>query len=179
MIQKLPASENLGWLRGQKSQQIELSSREFDRRAAHRNHSPSRVDLQALELHGNRGRRPGRTTHNRSDPGHQLAGGERLHYVIVGAHLQSTDSIDFLRPSGEENHGQVTPLSDFLQKVESRHSRQHQIEHNQVGVKLVQKSAGGLPLGRSLDAVPLSSQITSHHFSHSSLIVDEQDPISV
>jgi hypothetical protein len=46
-------------------------------------------------------------TQDRSDPGGELAHGERLDHVIVRSELEADDAIDLLPASGEHDDGHV------------------------------------------------------------------------
>ena len=65
-------------------------------------------------------------------PGDQLAGGERLGHVVVGAQFQADDLVDLAVLGGQHDHRHVRPLAQRPADLAARQPGQHQVEQHQV-----------------------------------------------
>ena len=90
---------------------------------------------------------------------HQLARAERLRDVVVAAQFQTQHAIDFIGARGEKDYGnsrhlRMTP--DAPADFETILTRQHHVEHDQVGVPALQffQSTGAATQNTGLKARP-------------------------
>ena len=95
---------------------------------------------------------------DRMDPGHHLCGGERFGNTIVGALLQSGQSLFEFSCGGQHNHRAGTPFPDLLQNLAAIHSRQRCVKEPGPGEACEFQSL--LPVQRLLH--PVSGLIGRH-----------------
>ena len=70
----------------------------------------------------------------RLHPRHQLTRRERLRDVIVCAQSQTANLVDVILLGRDHQDGGVEPLADLAADVEAVHSRQHQVEDEEIVV---------------------------------------------
>ena len=67
-----------------------------------------------------------------ADPGGELARGERLHDVVVGAEVEAADAVLFHAPAGEHDHRQLALAAQGGQHVETVEVGQVEVEQDDV-----------------------------------------------
>ena len=119
-VEQLLAGEGETDVVGQEGEQVELAGGERHRLSPLAHLAPAQVDLDLADgdhLLGG-GTLPG-APEDGPDPGHQLAGRERLGQVVVCAHLQSEDAVHLVVARGEEEDGDRAPGPDLAADVEA------------------------------------------------------------
>lgn len=134
-VDQLLAREHPSGSLGERTEQHELVGRERQHRAVERRAHGLGIDAQASHAH--RLLRGTRTSAGaprvRADPREELAGGERLRDVVVGAALQAHDTVRLLATGGDHDDGRVDPRAQLAAHGEAVHAGQHQIEEDHVG----------------------------------------------
>jgi hypothetical protein len=90
----------------QERQDVELLARQLGLGAVDRHHPPRQIDTQAARRqHRLLRRRRLAIAQQRAQPGHQLAGGEGLGDVVVGAGVEGGDLLALGVAGGEDENG--------------------------------------------------------------------------
>ncbi len=134
--QKLLAAEHGGAPAGEAPQQVELGGGEVDRRPRKQRPPGGGLELHvadALRLDAGVGCRAFLTAQDGPDAGHQLPGAERLGEIVVGPHGQADEHVGFVVAGGEHENGNRGLVLDPPADLQAVESRQHQVEHHQVG----------------------------------------------
>ena len=174
--QQLTAGEHGSRRRREVIQQIELEGRHVDDLAIEPHLPGSGVEgesrvLEAAGCIGNR-RNPAQ---DGPHPCRELPWGERLDDVVIGAQLESEQAIHFLAPGREEDDRHVGGLPQLREHRVPVELGQHDIEHDQRGIPLLDQREGGLPIGglEGLEAISLEigdDDLPDHRF-----VIDDQD----
>ena len=85
---------------------------------------------------------------HRADARNQLAAAERLGQIIVGAHFEADDAVDFVAFGGEHDDRDVAFGAQRAAERQPVLARQHQVEQNEIDVGVGQHLAHGLAVGR-------------------------------
>ena len=83
----------------------------------------------------------------RVDPGDQLAAAERLGEVVVGADGQPDDEVGLRIARGQHQHRNRPVPLDLAAHVEAVDPRQHEVEHDEVGLEGPAPLDPGRPVG--------------------------------
>src|SRR5579884_2575774 len=118
-------------------EQLELPGGELHLRAVDQHAAGGAVDHEVADLlpfgHVLLGQPRAGATDDGVDPGQDLAHGEGLGDVVVGAHLQAEDRVDLGVPGGEHDHRHPAALAQVPADVQTVHPGQHEVEEDQVG----------------------------------------------
>ena len=106
----------------------------------------------------------------------ELARVERLRQVIVGAHLEADDAIDFLafRRQHDDRHrfaGAAQSAADGQPVL----ARQHQVEHDQVRRVALQLAVELRRIGEGRDLEALLGQVARQQVAQAHVVVDDED----
>ena len=116
----------------QKLEQRELLCRELDGTARASNAVCAQVDLEVGDAHG-LGQRRGTAARQRVQASDELAKGERLGEIVVGARIESLDAIVDRVARGEHQHGRAhAALAQRATEVEPTASGEHDVENDHV-----------------------------------------------
>jgi hypothetical protein len=162
----------------QEGQQVELANRQRHRPAGDSHLAGGRIDghVPGAQRHGALAvAGPGPAQHA-AHPGDELAGAERLDDVVVGAQLQADDPVRLVALGGQhDDRGRVLG-ADLAAHLQAIHTRQHQIQDDQVrDVGAEGRQRGRAVLGR-LDAITLTFQVVLHDLADGRFVIDDQDP---
>ena len=117
---------------------------------------------------------------HRRHPGHQLLDEERLDDVVVAARLQPAHAVVAAVARGEEDDRLVEAvLAQPLQHVEAVELGHHHVEHDQVGVPVVDGLEGLAAVVGGQGAVPLEPQGRRDEVVDVGVVVDHQHAGSV
>ena len=83
----------------------------------------------------------------RVDPGDELAAAERLGEVVVGADGQPDDEVGLGVARGQHQHRHRPVPLDLAAHVEAVEPRQHEVEHDEVGLEGPAPLDAGRPVG--------------------------------
>jgi len=150
-VQQLLAAEDYPGTAHQKLQQAKLGGGECERHAIHANLAAGAVELNPAGFE--HARRPRLIAKLELDPSNQLADGEGLDHVVVGADFQPDNTVRFRGARGQKDDGsggQVRILADTFTDIEPVGVGQHDIEQDQIGPHLAAEfdgSATGLQSG--------------------------------
>ena len=135
-VEDLGLAEHAAWVAHQEAQQLELGRGQTDLLAAPAHLVAVLVEHEVADVQRRlalRLARPG-TSHQRSQPGHDLLQRERLGDVVVAARGEAGDAVLDGVAGGQEEHGYVglvaTQPAEHLHAVEVG---QHHVEHDGVG----------------------------------------------
>ena len=112
---------------------------------------------------------------HRLDAGQKLARVEGLAEIIVGAELQTDDSVGLLGHGGEKddgNFGRVAQMAAERQAVLARH---HDVEHDEIEGAAVEQPAQRLGAFGNGDAIALPGEIFPHQVAYVAVIVDDRN----
>ena len=106
----------------------------------------------------------------------QLAQGERLDEVVVGAGVEALDAIVDRVARGEHQHGRpVTGLPQAPADLEPVEPRHRDVEDDRFGGRGGQPIEGFLAVGGEVDVVPVKRERTLQCCANGRLVVDNQD----
>src|SRR5262249_6181400 len=125
--QQLLAREHLARRRAQERQQVELAPAQLDVLFAHAHLTRGEVELQLRDGQRRWAVGRARATQDRADTRHELARGERLHDVVVGAELETHDAVGFVASTAQNDHGNRGVGAHSAQHVESAHFGQTEV----------------------------------------------------
>jgi len=111
------------------------------------------------------------------DAREQLARAERLRQVVVGAHLQADDAVDFLGARGEHDDRQARAGAQVAAQREAAVAGQHEVEHHDVGRAAFEHAPHLAPVGRERDAKTVALQVLAEQLADLGVVVDDQDVI--
>src|SRR4029450_7352977 len=110
-----------------------------------------------------------------ADPGHQLAEGERLGAVVVGAHLGPAHPVDLGVAGGEHEDRHLADGPDPAAHVPAVEGREHQVEHDQVGPLGLEVAHGLAAVGGRPPLAPLARQRLADRLEQRPLVADDHD----
>ena len=110
------------------------------------------------------------------DPGQQFARVERLGEIVVGAHFQADDAVDFLGLGGQHDDGRVVVAApQAAADGQAVLSGQHQVQHQEVEVFPLPELGHFLGVFGDVDVEALLGQITAQQIAQPGIIVDDED----
>ncbi len=119
-----------------------------------------------------------RPPQDRLHPADELSGRERLGHVVVGAELQAEDAVDLVAPGRQHDDRHVGLLTDVAREVETALARQHHVEHEQVGVDLLEEERAARRVLRGVHLVALLLERVAHDLEDRVLVVDDEYALS-
>jgi hypothetical protein len=118
---------------------------------------------------------------DRANAQRQLAGAERLGDVVVGPELEPDDAIDLLRAGGQHDDRQTgelaigpNPPADLL----PRQVRQHQVQHQQIGRRVLEQAQCGVAGRGGLHLVPGPGQVDADELEDVGLVIYHEDSLA-
>ena len=106
---------------------------------------------------------------------HELARGERLDHVVVGAELEADDPVDLLTARGQHDDRNVGLGPDQAAEVSSVPVGEHHVQQDQVGRRCAPGLGGLLDRSRDLGVEALPSQVLGERLGDRLLVLDDQD----
>jgi hypothetical protein len=177
-FEDLVSGEDQPAVADQVAEQVELAGGEVDRAAFEGDLVAGRVHGEAAEvqwglwagLGGGLG-----PAEDGLDPGHQLAGGERLGHVVVGAQLEAENPVGLLLPGRDDDdrHPPAT-LAQRPGHLEPVHPGQHEVEQDQPGALGVHGGQPGGPVGPPHDPEAVALQVQPDQVGDGRLVLDQQ-----
>ena len=122
-----------------------------------------------------RGRRLLRAAQYGLHPHHELARGERLRDIVVGADLETDDAVVGLATGGEHDHRKVAARADPAAQREPVGAGQHQVEHDELQVLGREKRAGGVAVPGLERVEALTLEVADEDVADEGLVVDDED----
>jgi hypothetical protein len=174
-LEKLVPGEHLASMAHERLEQGELLRRERDLRVGAPGAARCRVDAEVARLEDCRPLERA-AAHKRAQAGEQLSERERLRQVIVGASVETRDSILECTTRGQHQDRRPDPvLAQAAAGLEAVDPRQHHVQDE--GVVL---GRGGHPervlsAPGDVDREPLLAQPTAQQGGHLHLVLDDQD----
>jgi hypothetical protein len=108
----------------------ELGAGQIERASIATNLPGSRVKLQFSDDELSGARPPFCSPENSPDTGDQFARIARLGQIVIGAELQTQNTIQVLRPRRQHDHGNSGVLAKRLKNLYSAHFRHHDIQYH-------------------------------------------------
>ena len=136
------------------------------------------LDLDADDAKGQGLRLAPRTwpTQHRVDARHQLAHGEGLGDVVIGAQLQSPHAVGLLRACGEHDHGNVdATAAQLMAHVPAAHTGHHDVEQDQIRRLAARQVQARLCIGGGKGLEALEAKIVLDASHDLGLVVHDQD----
>ena len=112
---------------------------------------------------------------NGRDAGNQLAWAERLRQIVVGAHLESDDPVDFLAPCGQQNHRYLGCLADGAAKAEAVFPRHHDVEDDEIDACTAHDLSGRQGIGRRTGSITMFAQIAGKRLADVACVLHDQN----
>jgi hypothetical protein len=100
---------------------------------------------------------------------------ERLGEVVVGADLEADDLVDVVVARGQHQDRHVGRRPDLAAHLEPVDVRQHQVEHNEVGLRRVGLLKRLGPVARDLDVVAGVLEVHRHERGDVPLVLHHKD----
>lgn len=178
-LEELPAREDDARARRQEDEHLELDERELHGLAADFHRSPWDVDTQLAALDdllalaslvGRRG-----TTQERAHPAAELADRERLRDVVVRSELEAEDLVELLASSGEHDDRDVARTPEPLADLEAVQLGEHDVEHDEVHVLLLESLQRLLAVASLDNPVPVALERVGEQRLDRLLVVDEEN----
>src|SRR5579862_871682 len=110
---------------------------------------------------------------NRPDPSDEFARIERLRQIIIGSNFQTYNSIDIFPSCREQQHRNLRCVANLAQNIETIHSWQHHIKHNQSIVTADCPLQTPISVVNRLDLKSLWFQVLAHQSAELHIIVDD------
>ena len=111
-----------------------------------------------------------------TDPCHQLAMGERLSHIIVGADLKPHNLVRLGITRGDHDDRDVAASTQLTAHLGSRHAGKHQVQQHQVGPVALILSDASLPVGFRDYVETLLAEHKGECLTVGLLVLDDQDP---
>ncbi len=163
----------------EREQDLELDEGERDRRAPDRHGALGGIDAQRVRAQERVvvGDRLGhaRPAHRRLHPRAELAHGERLGDVVVGAELEAQNRVDLLRLRGEHDDRDRAARPQPAADLEAVHPGHHRVEHHQVERLLAEAGERLAAVGGAHDLVAVLLQRVAQQRLDGLLVVGQQD----
>jgi hypothetical protein len=179
--QQLCAAEHPSRVRGEEREEVELARRERHLHAVAQARPGPEVDLDRADRERLAGVRGARTAQHRADARGELAGGEGLHEVVVGAQVEAQDAVRLAATTRQHDDRDVLAAGDVAaadgaQDVEPAHRRQRQVEHDHPGARGAHALEGGHAVGGLGHDVALGLELPLHHGADAFVVVDHEHP---
>ena len=175
-VEQLGAGKGLPRVLGQHGQQVELGAGEADRLSGAGNAVAVEIDLQIAGAYESRlvDAAPHAAQHC-SHAGHKLTRREGLGDIVVRAQLQADEAVGLFDAGGEHNDRHVRPAPQRAADVQAIHSRQVQVEHNQIRPLVTRHSQRCCPVGSRNDAEPAPFQVIPRQLDDFRFVVYNQN----
>src|SRR3989449_698216 len=110
------------------------------------------------------------------DPREDLAHGEGLGDVVVGAELEADDlvHIGVFRGDHDDRYSAAPPQS--AAEIEAAHARQHQVEQDQVRARRARSAQAGRTIARLMYREAGCDQVVLQHLPDSLVVLDDEHP---
>ena len=165
-------------MRHEEVQQAQLGGPQVDRLVAGGHHVGRRVDAQAGDLDHVVGELRRAPAHDRLDPRQQLAGGERLGDVVVGAGLERGDLVLLLGARRQQHDRDVLGALVGAQpprEGQARDARQHPVEQHEVGPRVAHQRLGLRNVARAHHLVAGALQVGGEQVANRRFVFDYQN----
>jgi hypothetical protein len=177
-VKQLVAGEDAIGTRGQVVEQAKFERAERDGLAGMADAIGSRVDGQASDFDDAR-RVDGRlgATQQGFDAGDELAGAEGLGDVIVGAHFEADNAVGFIAARGQHENGKPVEgfvLADFTANVQAGHFREHQIEQEKIGRRLLERGEAAGAVEGGVDLKAFVGKVIADQFNDIAIVFNDQ-----
>jgi hypothetical protein len=178
-FQERPAAEDHAGPLREGLQQVELQAGQLHRPALETDLAGGRVNHEFAEA----AHRPGRSVpggggsgpaEHRADPGDELAGGERLGQVVVGADPRADQLVDLLGAGGQHHDVGVAEGPDPPAGLDAVHPRQHEVQHDHLRLPRLGQLDALLAVVGGLDLEAVAFQVASDQADQRRLVVDHQ-----
>ncbi len=110
------------------------------------------------------------------DPGHQLARGERLGDVVVGAEFEPDDLVDLAVAGGDDDDRHLRALPQRAAHLGAGQPGQHQVEQHEVGAGPVEAGQRVRAGAGDRDLVALAAQHVGQRVGERLLVLDDEYP---
>ena len=114
------------------------------------------------------------TPQDGTHPRHQLARGERLGHVVVGAELEPHDAIALLAARGQEDHRDGPARADRAAELESADAGEHHVEHDEVRRLALDEPGHFAAVARRDDAKAVAGEVLPDDVPDGGLVVDDE-----
>ena len=119
-------------------------------------------------------RRP--APHQRAHPGEQLLALERLDEIVVGAGVESLDTIVEIGPGREDQDRDVVVLAQSAKHLDAVELGQPEVEDHQVRHELGRRNERLVAVARAADLVSLLAQRAAQDVGDLLVVLDDEDP---
>jgi len=166
---------------GEGEEEIELEGGELEGQIVEGGEVGGGIDAEGtddeigLGLAGGRGGGAGIAPDDGAEAGEELAGGECLGEIIIGAHLEADDTVGLIAPGGEHEDGDLGTGADAHEDLEAIDAREHHIEND--GVEGLRE--GALDARKAvvlcLDVVAEGLEVIGNESAELAFIIDDED----
>src|SRR5882672_7243141 len=180
LLEQLVARDGLARPLVQQAHELDLVERQRVRLALAHELVALRIDDGGPDVDLVRGRgHPGaalQAPEDRADAGHELAHGEGLRDVVVGAHLEPADLVALLRARRQHDDGHERAAGpDLLAHGEAVHVGQHEVEEHEIGAALARELDAVAAQPRRDDVEALELERVAQPAHEVRLVLDDED----
>ena len=143
---------------------------------AHGGAPGARVERQRPHADGLHGRShlAAGAPHHRPDPGQQLARGEGLRDVVVGAQLEPEDPVGLLAARGQDHDGHVGVGAQLPADVPPVLAREHEVEEHHVVGAAERLGEAGDAVGGAGDHHAVPAEVLGGQGGEAGVVLDEE-----
>lgn len=156
-------------------EEVEFEGGEVDGLVAYGHGTPARDDAEVAEAHVVLLGHGLEAAEDGADPGEELAGFERFGKVVVGAKLQTEDTVRGVSLRGEHDDGNAVALADELEHFDSAEAGKHDIENDEVDVVFKGALGTELTIEAALDGEAFGREEFGEHLAQLGIVVDDEN----
>lgn len=177
LVEQLGTSEDLAGGSGQEGEKVELPGRQIHGALGHRHGAGTGIDppiAVVKNVYRPVGDHP---TQDRFDPGYEFPGRERFDDVVVRSEFKTHYPVGLFGPSSQQDDGRRGVLiSDLGEELQPGDPWQHDVEDDDIWMKLGHGTTGALSVRSRGNLVPLPAEVSEHHFANAGFVVHHQYP---
>ena len=112
---------------------------------------------------------------HRADPGGELARGEGLGHVVVGAELEPDDTVGLLAAGGEHDHRAAASASESNDRARAVRARKHHVEDDEIRAVALEQLTGTVAVCGFECLVALPIEVADDDLADRRLVVDDEN----
>src|SRR4051794_18803229 len=180
LLHELIAREDLAGVAREEEQEIELALRERDLLAGDQHAASGGIDVELTDAQRRLGAAGFRfvAPQDGVDAGNELGGREGLDHVVIGAEPQAVDAIGLTALGGQKDdrHARTAGRAQMTHDLEPTDARQHEIEHDEVGMPGRGAGERGVAVACGARVVVGALEVARDDLGDRRLVVDDENP---
>lgn len=177
-VEELLAVEDAAGVLGEGVQEVELEAGEAQRGAGEGRSQGAGLEEEVADAQGPTAATrvaPG-AADDGADAGEQLARGEGLGDVVVGAGLEAEDAVGLLVAGGQHEHGQVGARAQLPAHREAVEVGEHEVEEDGVVGGSQRLLQAGEAVVFAVDGDAVAGEVLRGQLREAEVVLDEEDP---